>query len=100
MAQHKNVCLSVDGCAYRGTKGTTNIIHTSLSMEDGSCLESAMRWDHLVAKPKAVRLRECWEKPGRATALCEGQCIATSRHLVTHNPSQSQPGANIRKVAF
>lgn len=56
MAKHKNMYLNVDGCAYRGTKGTANIIHSSLSM-DGSPLESAMRWDRLVAKPKAVRLR-------------------------------------------
>lgn len=28
MAKHKNVYLNVDGCAYRGTKGTTNIIYT------------------------------------------------------------------------
>lgn len=35
MAKHKNVYLNVDGCAYRGTKGTTDIIHSSLSMEDG-----------------------------------------------------------------
>lgn len=56
MAKHKNVCLNVDGCAYRGTKGTTNIIHTSLSMEDGGHLESAVRWDCLVAEPKAIRL--------------------------------------------
>lgn len=56
MAKHKNVYLNVDGCACRGTKGTTNIIHTSSSMEDGSPLASAMSWDHLVAKPKAIRL--------------------------------------------
>lgn len=56
MAKHKNVYLNVDGCAYRGTKGTANIIHISLSMEDGSPLESTMRWDHLIAKPKAIGL--------------------------------------------
>lgn len=33
MAKHKNMNLNVDGYAHRGTKGTVNITHTSLSME-------------------------------------------------------------------
>lgn len=53
---NKNVYLNVDGCAYRGPEGTTHIIHISLSMEDGSPLESGVRWDGLVAEPKAIRL--------------------------------------------
>lgn len=56
MAKHENVYLNVDGCAYRGTKGTANIICTSLSIENRRPLRSAMRWDHLFANPKAVLL--------------------------------------------
>lgn len=57
MAKHKNVYLNVDGCAYRGTKGTTDIIHSSLSMEDGHPWESTVMWDHLIAKLQVVRLQ-------------------------------------------
>lgn len=56
MAKHKNVYINVDGYAYRDTEGTTNIIHTSLSMEDGSTLETAARWDCLAAEPKVISL--------------------------------------------
>lgn len=104
MAKHKNVYLNGDGCAYRCTKGTTNIIHTFLSMEDGKALKLARQWDCLDVKPKAILLwaegngSEGYNMPPRAFpspgAASDIAVIQTSDgHLFSKPASHDEPKA-------